>query len=179
MIKGARIYIDHLKTKDVYSVFDLEIKNKPFFSQFAPNRDSDFYTLEGQMNRIQKMEENREKDIGYSFGIFLQDTHELIGQVGFFKVERGPAQKGMIGYSLDQAFNGNGYMTEALELMVNYGFNELKFHRIEAEVMPHNIGSIKILEKTGFHKEGIARQNVMINGKWEDHQVLALINPNY
>lgn len=178
MVNGDRIYIKHLRKEEVHSVFELELKNKAFFSQFAPNRDSDFYTLEGQMNRIEKLEENREKDFAYSFGIFLRDSHELIGQVGFFKVERGPAQKVMIGYSLDQSYNGNGYMTEALQLMVNYGFNELKFHRIEAEVMPHNIGSIKILEKTGFHKEGIARQNVMINGKWEDHQVLAIINPN-
>jgi ribosomal-protein-alanine N-acetyltransferase len=44
--------------------------------------------------------------------------------------------------------------------------------------MPHNIGSIKVLEKAGFHKEGIAKQNVKINGKWEDHQVLAIVNDN-
>ncbi len=179
MMKGVRIYLYPLKTSDVTSVFELEWRNKAFFSQYGPNRDHDFYTEEGQLNRIIKMEENREKDLGYSFGIFLRETNELIGQAGFFKVERGPAQKAMIGYSLDQAYNGKGYMTEALKLMVDYGFNELKLHRIEAEVMPHNIGSIKILEKTGFYKEGIARQNVMINGKWEDHQVLAIINHNY
>jgi [ribosomal protein S5]-alanine N-acetyltransferase len=70
-------------------------------------------------------------------------------------------------------------MTEALKLIVDFGFNQIKLHRIEAEVMPHNIGSIRILEKTGFHIEGIAKKNVMINGKWEDHQVLAIINNNY
>lgn len=43
--------------------------------------------------------------------------------------------------------------------------------------MPHNIASIRVLEKAGFHKEGIALKNVKINGKWEDHQVLAIINP--
>jgi ribosomal-protein-alanine N-acetyltransferase len=44
--------------------------------------------------------------------------------------------------------------------------------------MPHNGGSIRVLEKAGFHKEGIAKKNVRINGKWEDHQVLAIINPD-
>ncbi len=44
-------------------------------------------------------------------------------------------------------------------------------------VMPRNLGSIRVLEKAGFHREGIARSNVLINGKWEDHQVLAIINP--
>jgi ribosomal-protein-alanine N-acetyltransferase len=69
-------------------------------------------------------------------------------------------------------------MTEAVRLVVSYAFNELKLHRLEAGVMPHNIGSIKVLEKSGFHKEGIAKKNVKINGRWEDHQVLAIVNDN-
>lgn len=125
------------------------------------------------------MEENREKDAGCSFGICLKEEGTLIGQIGFFKVERGPAQKAMIGYSMDQDHNGKGYMTEAVRLIVDYGFKELNLHRIEAEVMPRNTGSIRILEKTGFHKEGIARKNVMINGNWEDNQVLAVINEEF
>jgi ribosomal-protein-alanine N-acetyltransferase len=44
--------------------------------------------------------------------------------------------------------------------------------------MPHNIGSIRVLEKAGFEKEGLARKNVKINGKWEDHVQLAIVNPN-
>ena len=55
---------------------------------------------------------------------------------------------------------------------------KVKLHRIEAGVMPRNLASIRVLEKAGFHKEGIARKNVKINGKWEDHQLLAVINPN-
>lgn len=84
----------------------------------------------------------------------------------------------MIGYVLDQNHNGKGYTTEAVNLVVNYAFNTLKLHRIEAGVIPHHKASIRVLEKNGFHKEGIARQNVKINGRWEDHQILAIINPN-
>lgn len=58
-----------------------------------------------------------------------------------------------------------------------YAFDHLQLHRIEAGVMPHNKASIRVLEKAGFHKEGVAKKNVKINGKWEDHQVLAIINP--
>ncbi|CAH8715402.1 GNAT family N-acetyltransferase [Paenibacillus melissococcoides] len=67
-------------------------------------------------------------------------------------------------------------MTEAVKLVVRHAFDKLDFHRIEAGVMPHNIGSIKVLLKAGFHKEGIAKQNVKIHGRWEDHQTLAIIN---
>lgn len=69
-------------------------------------------------------------------------------------------------------------MTEAVKLIVDFAFHELKLHRIEAGVMPRNLGSMRVLEKAGFHKEGIARKNVKINGVWEDHQVLAILNPD-
>lgn len=82
----------------------------------------------------------------------------------------------MFGYYLDLQHNGKGYMTEAVKLIVRFAFEDINLHRIEAGVMPHNIGSISVLEKAGFHKEGIAQKNVKINGKWEDHQVLAIVN---
>jgi ribosomal-protein-alanine N-acetyltransferase len=69
-------------------------------------------------------------------------------------------------------------MTEAVRMIVSYSFEELKLHRIEAGVMPSNVGSMKVLMKAGFHKEGIARKNVKIDGTWQDHQVLAIINEN-
>jgi [ribosomal protein S5]-alanine N-acetyltransferase len=170
------IYINLLDESDLQALFDIETRNKAFFQQYAPERDSDFYSLDGQARRLKEIEERKENGLGYSFGIYLHDTHELIGQIGLFKIERGPAQKGMVGYSLDKFHNGKGYMSEALPLIIEFAFNELKLHRIEAEVMPHNIGSIKLLIKAGFHKEGILKKNVKINGRWEDHQILAILN---
>ncbi|ANC77312.1 alanine acetyltransferase [Fictibacillus phosphorivorans] len=170
------IYIKLLTLNDLQALFDNETRNREFFQQYAPERDQDFYSLDGQARRITEMEERKEKGLGYSFGIFLQDTQELIGQIGLFKIERGPAQKGMVGYSLDKVHNGKGYMTQALSLLIDFAFHELKLHRIEAEVMPQNMGSIHLLLKAGFHKEGISKKNVKINGRWEDHQVLAILN---
>jgi len=115
-------------------------------------------------------------DKQYPFGIFLKETDELIGDVTLMEVLRGPLQSCFIGYMLDRDYNGKGIMTEAVGLAVDYAFGTLKLHRIEAGVMPHNLGSMRVLEKAGFHKEGIARKNVKINGKWEDHQVLAIVN---
>jgi [ribosomal protein S5]-alanine N-acetyltransferase len=117
-----------------------------------------------------------DQDEAYAFGIFLPGTDELIGIVSLTEVLRGSLQICFIGYMLDQRYNGKGYMTKAVNLVVSYAFQELKLHRIEAGVMLHNIGSIKVLEKSRFHKEGIAKKNVKINGRWEDHQVLAKIN---
>jgi ribosomal-protein-alanine N-acetyltransferase len=118
----------------------------------------------------------REEDRGYSFGIFRKGGNELVGTVSLSMVARGALQKCMIGYSLDQFHNGCGYTTEAVKLAVRYAFEELKLHRVEAGVMPENIGSLRVLEKAGFQKEGIERKGVEINGQWQDHQILSILS---
>ncbi|WP_440602825.1 GNAT family N-acetyltransferase [Bacillus sp. GB_SG_008] len=175
-LKGSRILVKILEDNDAEKLLDLELKNRDFFQTYTPLRECDFYTLEGQLDRIRKNKEKKDLDELYSFGIYVIETEELIGNITLTEVLRGPLQSCYIGYYLDQNHNGKGYMTEAVRLVVSYAFNELKLHRLEAGVMPHNIGSIKVLEKSGFHKEGIAKKNVKINGRWEDHQVLAIVN---
>lgn len=175
-IKGNRVFVKVLEEYDAEAMLQVELRNQEFFQLYTPLRDAAFYTLEGQQDRIRKQYEKRKLDQEYSFGIFLIGTEELIGNIALSDILRGPLQNCFIGYYLDKHHNGKGYMTEAVSLVVSYAFYELKLHRIEAGVMPHNKGSIHVLEKVGFHREGIARKNVKINGRWEDHQVLAIIN---
>ncbi len=176
-MKGNHIYIREFVPEDAEALLQLQLDNKSFFEEFAMERENDFYRLEAQVERIKAFAENRNQDSGYNFGIFKNDNDQLVGTINLFQVVRGSIQAAFIGYFLDEAHNGKGYTTEAVQLLVKYAFDTLKLHRIEAGVMPSNIGSIRVLEKSGFHKEGIARKNVKINGQWEDHQVLAIINP--
>lgn len=177
MIKGENIYIRPFLADDASALLELQTENRSFFEKFSMVSQEDFYTNESQLNKIQMYEEDCKNDQSYTFGIFISDG-TLIGTIELFQVLRGSLQSAFIGYFLDEKHNGKGYTTEAVKLLVEHAFNEIKLHRIEAGVMPHNIGSIRVLEKSGFHKEGIALKNVKINGKWEDHQVLAIINPN-
>jgi [ribosomal protein S5]-alanine N-acetyltransferase len=176
ILNGTNIYVKTLEHADAEAMLDLEVRNRDFFQTYTPLRSADFFTLEGQRNRIMNNCELRALDQHYGFGIFLKETAACMGSVTLSEVLRGPLQSCFIGYYLDQHQNGKGYMTQAVRLVVSFAFHELKLHRIEAGVMPHNIGSIKVLEKAGFHKEGIAKKNVKINGRWEDHQVLAIVN---
>ncbi|MBU8917793.1 GNAT family N-acetyltransferase [Bacillus sp. FJAT-29953] len=176
MLKSKNIYIRPFTEDDAASLLKLQKENRHFFEKFSYERTDNFYTLEAQQNRIKKYAKDWQADQAYTFGIFTKDD-ALIGTINLFQVLRGSLQSAFIGYFLDQKHNGKGYTTEAAKIIVDYAFNELNLHRIEAGVMPHNIGSIRVLEKAGFHKEGIAIKNVKINGKWEDHQVLAIINP--
>jgi [ribosomal protein S5]-alanine N-acetyltransferase len=178
MYQGENIYIRPFKLSDAEELLQLQKKNQSFFEKYSMTRPINYYSLQTQKDFIQKWEENAKQDIEYQFGIYKTEEDVLIGTIQLFQVMRGPLQSAFIGYFLDKEHNGKGYTTEAANLIVSYAFETLNLHRIEAGVMPHNIGSIRVLEKAGFHKEGIAKKNVKINGRWENHQVLAKINPN-
>ena len=178
MIEGHSIYLRPLTVSDAHDSLRLQKDNRGFFEQFSMIREHSFYTLESQVEKIQRHEENRKNDQEYYFGLFQKENNKLIGTISLFQVMRGSLQSAVIGYFLDHHHNGKGYATEAIKALVDYAFEELHLHRIEAGVMPRNLPSQRVLEKAGFHREGIARKNVNINGIWEDHQVLAILNPN-
>ncbi|MBY0086379.1 GNAT family N-acetyltransferase [Brevibacillus brevis] len=172
---GENIYVRLVQESDAQSLLALEMRNRDFFQNFTGTREETFYTLEGQIDRIKSALALKEEDRGYFFVIAKKGQDEIIGEVILSEVVRENLQSCWIGYFLDKAHNGKGYMTEAVKLVVAYAFETLGLHRLEAGVMPHNIGSIKVLLKAGFHKEGIAKKNVKINGRWEDHQTLAIV----
>ncbi|MEC0343729.1 GNAT family N-acetyltransferase [Peribacillus frigoritolerans] len=178
MLTSDNVYLRQLKLSDAENLLQLLVENKEFFEPFSPNRSSNYYSLEKQKELIKTWEQKSKENIKYQFGIFLKKNHKLLGTISLFQINRGPLQSALIGYYLDQKNNGNGYTTEAVNLVIDYAFRTLSLHRIEAGVMPNNIGSIRVLEKAGFLKEGIAKQNIKINDRWENHQVLAIINPN-
>ena len=176
-MKGEQVTVRFLHTEDAAEKLKLEVENREFFEAYAMTRYPDFYTLPIQKELIEIYEDQKEDDQAYSFGIFENRTGLLVGTISLVQVMRGPLQSAVLGYALDKKHNNKGYTTEAVKLVVAYAFRKLALHRIEAGVMPGNEASVRVLEKAGFHKEGIAVKNVQINGEWQDHQVLAIINP--
>jgi ribosomal-protein-alanine N-acetyltransferase len=177
MMQGEKIYLRKLTFDDLEELVELEVRNKELFEQFSVTRRPDFYSIEGQALRLQMQEAGWQNDDQYNFGIFLKDGDALVGSINLVQVVRGPVQSAIMGYTIDQGHSGKGYATEAVKLLADFAFRELGLHRIEAGVMPHHGASIRVLEKAGFHREGIAVKNVQINGVWQDHQILAIINP--
>lgn len=175
-LTGETIFIRFLEEADAEALLDFQVRNKDPIQRTSPSFEEGYYTLEYTRSHIRRSEEQRQKDEGYSFGIFLKKSGELIGTVSLFHFLRGPLQKCMIGYSMDERHSGKGYTTQAVRLAVNYAFTELKLHRVEAGAMPSNIASQRVLEKAGFHREGIERRGVKINGRWEDHQIFAILS---
>ncbi len=175
---GRKIYLRYLKESDAKPLVDIHLRNRAFWQRYTPRRDEVFYTESHQLQRIRTSLEKMQRDEQYTFGILLIDTDELIGIIELTDVLRGPLQSCWLGYYIDSSHSGHGYTTEAVQLLVDHAFHVLKLHRIEAGVMPHHAGSIRVLEKAGSHKEGLSKKNVKINGQWEDHLHFAIVNPN-
>ena len=88
-------------------------------------------------------------------------------------IRRGVAQAGSIGYWVGAPFARKGYMTAAMRALVPFCFTTLRLHRLEAACIPSNTASVRLLEKTGFQREGYARRYLCINGEWQDHLLYA------
>lgn len=160
------------------NLLDYQIRNRDFLYKLTPLREASFYTLDTQKKILEKNIEDAENGTNYNFYIFHKENNLLIGHIGLSNIIRGVFQSCFLGYSLDKDYINNGYMTLAIKHTVDFAFNTLKLHRIEANVMPHNIASLKVLEKNDFLNEGLAKKYLKINGKWEDHIHMVLINKN-
>ena len=132
------------------------MRDRAFLDRWEPVRADAFFTLEVQQRGIARL---READDLVDFGIFLAETDELVGRIQLTGIER---------------HNGRGYATEAVRQAVDAAFGPLELHRVQAAVMPRNVGSIRVLEKAGFREEGFARRYLRIAGNWEDHKLYAV-----
>ncbi len=138
------------------------------------------FTLEAEQEIIAQTKANWSAKTGYGFGIFLdtgataESRAELIGRVNLANVVWGAWRSCTIGYWLDQQQNGRGLATEAVRLAVKFALTDAGLHRVQGAVMPRNRASRRVLEKVGFHHEGLARFYLQINGVWEDHDVYSI-----
>lgn len=178
MMQNESIQVRLVQMDDAAQLLNMETANREFFQQFTGARAETFYTLEGQQGLARQRMERAAQDVGYWFVIVQRETEQIVGLIMLSEVVRDNLQTCWIGYFLDHLHNGKGIMTAAVKMVVDYAFEELQFHRLEAGVMPHNIGSIRVLEKAGFEREGLARKNVKINGVWQDHVTMGIVNPN-
>jgi ribosomal-protein-alanine N-acetyltransferase len=110
-------------------------------------------------------------------GNFNKGTSNIIGTVGFNNFTK--RHRANIGYDLQVDFWNRGFITEALEAVIEYGFYELNINRIEAEVMPGNVASEKVLSKIGFKNEGLLRQWMYWNDKHYDINMFSMLQSEF
>jgi ribosomal-protein-alanine N-acetyltransferase len=108
-----------------------------------------------------------------------RSTDELVGVVNVMEIIRGSCQSAYLGYYLFVPFGGRGYMTEGLRLVIPRAFGELGLHRLEANIQPANVRSIRLVERLGFRSEGLSKSYLKIGGRWRDHERWALLREEW
>jgi [ribosomal protein S5]-alanine N-acetyltransferase len=147
--------------------------SRDFLTPWEPTWPVDDLTRTAFRRRIKRYAEDLRTDQGYAFLIARSSDGALVGGLTLANVRRGVAQAGSLGYWTGLPFVRQGYMTAAVRAVVPFAFTSLRLHRLEAACIPSNTGSIKLLEKAGFVREGYAREYLCINGIWQDHLLYA------
>jgi ribosomal-protein-alanine N-acetyltransferase len=103
----------------------------------------------------------------------------ILGYIAVNEIVRGALLGGYLGYWIGAAHARQGYMTEALELMLRHAFGALGLHRVEANIIPGNQPSIRLVAQAGFRKEAVSKRYLKIAGRWQDHERWALVREEF
>ena len=127
-------------------------------------------TIDDAIELINKMNE----PVRINWGITLKNENKVIGTIGYHRVEK-EHYRAEIGYMLLPQFWNTGLMTEAITRVIDFGFNKMNLHSIEAIINPGNTVSRKLLQKFNFSKEAYFRENFFFDGKFLDSEVYSLV----
>jgi ribosomal-protein-alanine N-acetyltransferase len=172
----GRVVLKKLHEVSLNQLKEYLVKNRTFLAQWEPTRDDQFFSEEAITQDIQQKAIDVQQGNAVHYGIYLRGTYTLIGTISVTNIIRGAFLSCFLGYKLDQDHVNKGFMTEALTFVIKDCFTNLGLHRIEANVMPRNIPSKRVLEKLGFVNEGMSKNYLRIYGQWEDHEHYVLLN---
>jgi len=168
-VAGDGVYLRAPQSGDHAEWAALREVSRAFLTPWEPTWPSDDLTRSAFRRRLKRYAEDQRSDLAYAFLIFRADSNALVGGLTLANIRRGVAQAGSIGYWTGAPFARHGYMTAAVRALIPFCFDTLRLHRLEAACIPTNAPSIRLLEKTGFTREGYAREYLCINGIWQDH----------
>lgn len=153
--------------------------NAEHLAPWDPKKPEGFYTESYWNLKISQAHEEFENEDSCRINLYTKDANKLIGMMNFTNFERGPFQCCRLGYKIDHRYQGQSLMYEALKAGVDYIFKQLNFHRIEANYIPQNIRSGRLLKRLGFDEHGLAKDYLLIDGKWQDHILTSKTNSNW
>ena len=175
VITGKGLYLRTPTIMDYEEWAQLRSDSRAFLAPWEPTWPADDLTRTAFRRRIRRYLSEIREDHAYPFFIFREGDDTLLGGITVSNVTRGMTQCGTIGYWMGECHAGRGYMTGAVVALAPFAFRVLHLHRIEAACLPHNAPSMRLLEKAGFTREGVARGLVCIAGRWQDHVVYSLL----
>jgi ribosomal-protein-alanine N-acetyltransferase len=133
-------------------------------------------TLEETAALIKHITDDVTNNEGITWKISVKENPEkLIGSIGFWRIIK-PHYRAEVGYMLHPGFWKKGLMKEALQAVIDFGFNTIHLHSIEAHINPGNAASAMLLEKLNFVREAYFKEDYFFRGKFLDSAVYSLLN---
>jgi ribosomal-protein-alanine N-acetyltransferase len=117
-----------------------------------------------------------ERSDAESLLICVRNTGAIAGMININSIIRGRFQSASLAYAAFAPTAGQGYMSEGLDLVVRYAFEQLRLHRLEAQIQPDNHASLNLVRRNGFRNEGYSPDLLFIDGAWQDHERWAITN---
>jgi len=174
-VRGDGVYLRPPESRDFEQWASLRHLSRSFLTPWEPTWPADDLTRAAFRRRLRRHAGEIENDEAYPFLLFRECDDALLGGLTFGQVKRGVAQATTLGYWMGQPFAGQGWMARAVRAATGFAFATLRLHRIEAACLPQNDPSIRLLTRTNFKQEGLARSYLRINGIWQDHLLFALL----
>jgi ribosomal-protein-alanine N-acetyltransferase len=170
-LRGRRVVLRPLSPRDFDEWSEVRLRCGDWLVRWEPRPPADqagvVHDRRAFAARCGMRQRERQLGTAYGFGIFVGG--KVAGEINLLSVQRGPMQSATVGYWIDRQHAGNGYMPEALVVILRFAFEELGLHRIEVAIIPRNHASRRVVEKLKLREEGLALRYLEINGVWEDH----------
>jgi ribosomal-protein-alanine N-acetyltransferase len=178
-LKAERITLRLPEPNDYREWAALRQTSRAFLEPWEPRWSPDELERGAWRQRMRRYREDFEQGLAVAFFICESRSGKLMGGITVGNIRHGVSQSGQIGYWIGERYAGQGFMLEAVRLVVHFAFETLRLHRIEAACIPNNARSVRVLEKAGFQREGLLRSYLRINGSWQDHYLYALISDDW
>lgn len=174
LVKTERMSLVLLDRSSIGLVLDYVIRNRTFLEPWELERNETYFTKDYQAEQLEQ--EALKIEEGQMLKVWMLFEERIVGSIALNNIVRGAFQSCHLGYRMDGELLNRGLMTEGLEAIIAYAFDVMNLHRIEANIMPRNAASLKVVEKLGFYEEGLALKYLQIQGVWEDHIHMVLRN---
>lgn len=169
-IEGRRVVLRAIKMSDARDIYDYcsddMVAKHVMWEAYDGMGDARSF-----VRFIQRLYKNDEPS---SWGITLPGSNKVIGTVGFMWWNR-EYKAAEVGYSLSRDYWNRGIMTEALALILDFGFKRMSLNRIEAQHVDANAASGRVMEKCGMKKEGVLRSRIFSKGEFRDMVLYAIL----
>ncbi|MES2779852.1 MAG: GNAT family N-acetyltransferase [Bacteroidota bacterium] len=138
--------------------------------------DITYATLEATDAQMEWYKNNRENGLGYAW-VVANEQHDFMGVFSIYRIDH-TNKRCELGYWLLPVYWGKGYASESIPAILKFVANNLKLHRIAAEIEPENSDSTKLLAGLGFEREAFLRDYEFRNGKYNNLEIWAMLFPN-